>query len=87
MKDFLSVLARKASGSIRHDTLSLRTANGRAQIRFGRLAKDAGSFAALWGVGWNHVISWLDGSHTFSDRLNNTTGFVAKDARKEALME
>lgn len=87
MKNLLSVLVRKASRSIRHDTLSLGTANGRAQVGFGRLAKDAGSFAALWSIGRNDVISWFDRHYTFSDRLHNATGFMAQDARKEALIQ
>ena len=82
MIDGIPIHVMESRCSVGHYALPLCATDLRAKIRLGAHAKDALWLGALGGIAGNDVIARFDASDTLSDRFNDATCLMTKDARK-----
>lgn len=70
-------LASKPRCVIRHQSFALRLPDNGTKVGFPTFAEFA--FAAFGDVQGDDMVTWLDGCDVFTDGLNDTAAFVAKD--------
>jgi len=84
MVNHSSIGEREAGSTVGHDTLSLSSTHLGAEVGLLRLAENAVPFLALRSVAGDDQVSNDVVSHSFSDTLDHSSGFVTQDGREFA---